>query len=381
MGKKLYRLGIMVIFCLLIIVGFIACGKDVMEPVNSAEEENVIDPDDSAEEEYEEINFGSMLSLERESEKKIEVDGTAYNLSFSPDGSRFVYYQAFLWPLARVVDINGKEYELLPLETDNASRGAVSWYDDHKLAYVSLSGFKHDPENLKSHVYFYDPDSEKTDIIESPVRMVDNIGVAMINSKSLLAMSLEGLYRYSLEEDKWDMFASIPDSFTEFLWSGDYSKAVYTTMLESGRDFYTLETSTGQQNMIRLDYPVIDYCWSHGPDRLALVCKDEEKNSFIIAILKPDGTEVYSKTIKGVNSVESIKWVPNSEKISFWLGDDEGGHLRIVDLQNDLAYFDKKLSGWAQWSSFDYVWLSENRLAYLERVDPKPSVHIVSYKP
>ena len=198
----------------MIFVGVIACDK------------NAIGPDDS-EKEYEEINFGRMRNLERESEKKIEVDETACNLSFSPDGSRFVYYQASLWPIARLMDINGKEYKLLPLETDNASRGAVCWYDDHKLAYVSLSGFKIDPENLKSHISLYDPDSGETDIIESPVRLLDNIGVAMINSESLLAMSLEGLYRYSLEEDKWDIFVSIPDYSTGFLWSGDYSKAAY----------------------------------------------------------------------------------------------------------------------------------------------------------
>lgn len=354
---------------MLIFVGVIACDK------------NAIDPDDS-EKEYEEINFGRMRNLERESEKKIEVDETACNLSFSPDGSRFVYYQASLWPIARLMDINGKEYKLLPLETDNASRGAVCWYDDHKLAYVSLSGFKIDPENLKSHISLYDPDSGETDIIESPVRLLDNIGVAMINSESLLAMSLEGLYRYSLEEDKWDIFVSIPDYSTGFLWSGDYSKAAYTTMPEPSSNLYILETSTGQQNMIRMDYPIIDYCWSHDFNRLALVCKDEEKNNFIITVIKPDGTEVYSKIIKGVNSVESIKWVPDSEKISFWLGDDEGGHLKIVDLKNHMVYFDEKLSGWGRGAGCDYVWLLENRLAYRDHyVDSKPLVYIVNYKP
>lgn len=178
MGKKWCKHGIIVVFCLFIFAWVIACAR------------NVIDP---AEEEYEEINFENMLSLEREWEKKIEVEGTAYNLSFSPDGSRFVYYQASLWPIARLVDIDGKEYKLPPLETDNASRGAVSWYDDHKLAYVSLSGFKIDPENIDSHIYLYDPDSGEADIIESPVRLLDNTGVAAINSKYLLALSLEGL--------------------------------------------------------------------------------------------------------------------------------------------------------------------------------------------
>lgn len=370
MGKKLYKPGIMVVFCLLIFLGVIACDK------------NAIDPDDS-EKEYEEINLGRMQNLERKWEKTIEVDETACKLSFSPDGSRFVYYQASLWPIARLMDINGKEYKLLPLDTDNASRGAAYWYDDHKLAYVSLSGFQIDSENLNSHIFLYDPDSEETDIIESPVRLLDNVGVAMINSESLLAMSLEGLYRYSLEEDKWDMFVSMPDYATGFLWSGDYSQAAYTvTMAEPSSNLYILETNTGQQKMISMDYPIIDYCWSHDSNRLALVCEDEEKNHFIITIIKPDGTEVYSKIIKGVNSVWPIKWVPASDKISFWLEDDEGGHLRIVDLKNHMVYFDQNLSGWSRGASYDYVWLSENRLAYIDRyVDPKPLVYIVNYKP
>ena len=366
MGKKWCKHGIIVVFCLFFFAWVIACAR------------NVIDP---AEEEYEEINFENMLSLEREWEKKIEVEGTAYNLSFSPDGSRFVYYQASLWPIARLVEIDGKEYKLPPLETDNASRGAVSWYDDHKLAYVSLSGFKIDPENIDSHIYLYDPDSGEADIIESPVRLLDNTGVAAINSKYLLALSLEGLHRYSFEEEKWDMLAPIPDSAEGFLWSGDYSKAAYTSMPEPSRNLYILETSTGQQNKINMDYPIIDYCWSHDSGRLALICVDEEKNSLIITVLKPDGTEVYSKIIKGIDSVGSIKWVPKSEKISFWLEDDEGGHLRIVDLKNHLVYFDEELSGWDRGAGCNYVWLAENRLAYIEHVDPKPLVHIVSYKP
>lgn len=178
------------------------------------------------------------------------------------------------------------------------------------------------------------------------------------------------------------MLAPITDSAEGFLWSGDYSKAAYTSMPEPSRNLYILETSTGQQNKINMDYPIIeDYCWSHDSGRLALICVDEEKNSLIITVLKPDGTEVYSKIIKGIDSVGSIKWVPKSEKISFWLEDDEGGHLRIVDLKNHLVYFDEELSGRDRGAGCNYVWLAENRLAYIEHVDPKPLVHIVSYKP
>ncbi len=294
MGKKLCKPGIIVVFSLFIFASVIACDRNAIGP---------------EEEDYEEINFENMLSLEREWEKEIEVDETAYNLSLSPDGSRFVYYQASLWPMARLVDINGKEYKLPPLETDNASRGAVSWYDDHKLAYVSLSGFIIDPENLDSHIYLYDPDSGEADIIDSPVRLLDNTGVAVINSKYLLALSLEGLYRYSLEEEKWDLLAPIPDSAEGFLWSGDYSKAAYTTMPEPSRNLYILETSTGQQDLISVDYP----------GRLALVCKDEEKNDFIITVIKPEGTEVYSKILKVLILLDQLGGFPIVKKSAFGL--------------------------------------------------------------
>lgn len=296
-------------------------------------------------EEYEPYVFLSNFSKLREKSTAVELDtrqvaefeikhfGTATELKVSPDEKFVSYKMAAHLPFLSLKEIGGDNYELEP--SDRSSRGSGTWVQE-KLMYVARP---ENPEKEETSLVIYRPDKRNYEKVESEYILDNRLPpAANMENRHIFAVAQEGIVRYCLDAEEWEIIREMEEERNLFQWS---NKASYASIVQENSNLVAVDTKTGEKHTLYTageEKNLISYNWSSCDEKLGVLLKEESGQGLVhLVAVNRDGKELYHREF--ATAPKHLEWVPGEDKISYILGSD----LYLECIEGDERYVIKNM--------------------------------------